>query len=62
MVEVSMIFEQVLLFIFFFIYRAGKFNLVCESKRISLFGARFRNVHVICYCVKVSKIKVLKSK
>lgn len=42
-VEVSMIFGQVLLLTFFF-NRGRKFYHVCESKRSSFFGARFRNV------------------
>lgn len=42
-IEVSMIFAQVLLLTFFF-YRGRKFYHVCESKRSSFFGARFRNV------------------
>lgn len=55
MIEASMIFGKVL---FFLISRAGKFNLVCKSKRTSFFGARFRNVHIF----KLSKMKVLKWK
>lgn len=44
-IEVSMIFGQVLLLTFlFFFYRGRKFYHVCESKRSSFFGARFRNV------------------
>lgn len=43
-IEVSMIFGQVLLLTFFFIYRGRKFYHDFKSKRSSFFGARFRKV------------------